>query len=122
MCLLFSRRGLASVRQRALRKGLWFRVLDRVERAIVDLTIRCVERVRSSKLARILVKIVSKLEDAMKSRVERLMDEVGCLLAQKLSRIALNWGNKSADRWSDDPGFIQYLTIMQMNTPRMFQA
>jgi len=41
----------------------------------------------------------------------------GVRLAQKLSQIALGWGNKSATKWPADPGFVQYLTIMGLNRP-----
>ena len=113
---------LASIKQRAMRKRVWFRVLSRAERTIVSLTIRCVERIRSPVLARIVTAIVHKLTDALKGVVERLMETVGRLLAEKLSRVARAWGNLSAGGWAEDPGLVQYLTIMHMNTPRVFQT
>ena len=45
-----SREGLAKLKTIAVRRNLWFKALSTVERAIVDLTIRVVERVRSSVL------------------------------------------------------------------------
>ena len=111
---------LAEVRKKALRRRAWFRVLSMVERAIVNLTIRCVERVRSPKLAGMLEVIVCKLREAMKGQVERLKETVGRQLAQGLSRFAEAWGNVSARRWRSDLCFIQFLAVMHMNTPRMF--
>ena len=104
-----------------MRRKVWFRVLDRIERAIINLTIGCVQRVRSLKLERIISTIVDKLTNAMKSMLEKLMEDVGRPLAQKLSRIAWNWGNKSAVQWAEDHIFIQYLTIMQMNILKTFK-
>ena len=112
---------LTKIKVRAIRRGVWFRVLSRVERASIDLTIKIVKKVRSLLLARVLASIVKKLLDAMESKVVRLMRKVGRSLAQKLSRIAQNWGNKSAAHWTADQGFTQYLTIMHMNTPAMFK-
>ncbi|MBE0513021.1 hypothetical protein IBX38_08220 [Candidatus Bathyarchaeota archaeon] len=111
---------LAKIRARAMRRGVWFRVLTRGERAQVDLTMRVVKRIRSFILAKVITSIVEKLLDAMESRVARLMREVGQPLAQKLSGIAQEWGNRLARQWMADPGFVQYLTVNYMNTPTSF--
>jgi hypothetical protein len=112
---------LVEAKRAALRRGVWFRALDRTERGILNLTMRCVDRIRSAKLAKILTAIVDKLLEAMKSKVERMVRVVGRSLAQKVSSIALSWGNRSASHWAEDPGFARYLAITQMNTPRLFQ-
>lgn len=111
---------LARVRIRAIRRGIWFKVLNRLERASVDLTIKVVERVRSSVLTKILTSIIKKLSEAMESKVARMMREVGSNLARKMSLIAQKWGNKSAVKWKTDLDFIQYLTVMCMNASPMF--
>lgn len=113
---MFSWSELASIKQRAMRKGVWFRVLGKVERAIIDLTIKCVQKVRSSKLTKIVATIVNKLTDASKNRLKKLMDEVGRSLAQKLIQIAQKWGNKSAVHWAEDYAFIQYLAITYVSS------
>jgi len=107
---------LAKIRARAIRRGVWFRVLSRAERAYMGLTIRVVDRVRSHLLANVLVPIIRKLLDAMRSRIVRLINEVGRPFAQKLGRIAQDWGNVSAARWGLETGFIQYLAVTYMNT------
>jgi len=112
---------LTKIKTKAMRRGIWFKVLTRAERAQMDLTMRIVRRIRSSILAKVVTSIVKKLLDAMESKVARLMREVGHALVRKLSRIAQNWGNKSAHQWATDPGFIQYLTINYINTPTSFQ-
>lgn len=119
--VVFRRGELANMRAKAIRRGVWFRVLSRAERACMALTMRVVDTVRSHLLARVLTSITGKLLDAMRSRVVRLMEEIGCPFARKLSRIAQNWGSVSAVRWAKDPSFIQYLTVMYMNTPTMFK-
>ena len=108
---------LAKIKARAMRRCVWFRVLTRAERAQIELTMRIVKRIRSFLLARVVTSIVEKLLDAMESKVKRLMREVGPALAAELSRTAQKWGNKSAKKWPQDSGFVQYLTIMHLNSP-----
>ena len=114
---LLMRSEIASIKTRALRRGVWFRVLTRAERACVDLSIMIVERVRSFLLQKVLSSILKKLEMALESRVQRLIREIGENLASKMSQIAQDWGNKSAVRWAQDLDFIRYLTITSMNKP-----
>jgi len=110
-----SRDGIVRMKARALRRGVWYRVLSRVERACVDLVVRVVERVRSRLLLRVLASVLRKLDEALESRVCRLVREMGGKLASELSRIAQGWGNKSAEQWVTDSGFVRYLTINYMN-------
>ena len=110
---------LVEIQRKAMRRKVWFKVLERVERAILRLTILCVNRIRSSKLTKIVNDIVVKLRQAMKGRVKK-WTKLGCKLALGLSQIALKWGNVSAIRWPKNQDFIQYLTVMHINTPRHF--
>ena len=112
---------LARIRAKAMRFGVWFRVLSRAERALIDLTIRIVKRVRSSVLAKALASIVRKLLDAMENRAVSFMRTVGCDLAKKVSEWAVKWGNSEASKWAEDPGFIRYLTITVMYTPSIWR-
>ena len=111
------RNEIIKLKTRALRKGVWYRALTRVERVCIDLVVKVVQRVRSILLKRMLSTVLKKLEEAMESPVHRLMREIGVSVASKLSRIALGWGNKSVERWAKDPGFQQYLAITCMNAP-----
>lgn len=106
---------LAKIRLMAIRKGVWFRVLSRLERGLMDLTLKVTKKVRSSMLAGAIFSIVEKLAEALESKVTRMMRKVGFTLAEKISRIAQSWGNKNAREWTFDLGFIKYLTIMKMN-------
>lgn len=117
VAMIVTRDVLVSIRRVAMRKHVWFSVLGRVERAIVNLTIRCVEEVRSVKLAMIVKAIVDKLENAMESVVERLMETAGRTLAQRIAVIAVSWGNFKAAEWAFDEGFVKFLTVMELNRP-----
>ncbi len=110
---------LVEIQRKAMRRRVWFKVLERTERAILQLTILCVNRIRSPKLTKIVKDIVVKLKEAMKGRVKKLT-KLGRKLALDLSQIALNWGNVSAIQWPKNQDFIQYLTVIHINAPRHF--
>jgi len=112
---LLTRGEIVKVKTRALRRGVWFRALTKMERACLDLAIMVVVRVRSNLLQKLLCSLINKLEEIMQSQVQRLTREVGKALANKLSQIAHAWGNKSAAKWAKDPVFIRYLTIAYLN-------
>ena len=95
---------MVALRTRALRRGVWYRVLSRIERGLVDLTIRWADRVRSGRLARVLVEILEKLVRALESRMVRAMGS-GRMLALRLSEMAVAWGSMSAYQWRFDEGF-----------------
>jgi hypothetical protein len=107
--------GIVRMKAKALRRGVWYKVLTRMERMCIDLMLRVVERVRSWRLKKLLASVVEKLEYAMESPVKRLMREVGNNIAIGLSQIAQQWGNKSAWRWVEDASFVQYLAVTYMN-------
>ena len=106
---------LLRLRSEAVRRRVWFRILSRVERAIVNLTIRVVDRPRSLRLIEALARIVVKVRRALMSPIVRLVECVGRPLAKKLSRIAVRWGNKNAEKWAEDRDFMRYLAIIDMN-------
>ena len=106
---------LLQVKRKAMRRRVWFKSLNRIERSILNLIVECVDKIRSATLAKIVTDILMKLNLIMESRVKRMARTVGRSIAQKVSRIAQKWGNKSAITWSKDKGFIQYLTIMDLN-------
>lgn len=113
---------LARLRLKAMRKGVWFRVLSRLERGLMSLTLKVIDRVRSRVLAKALRSIVKKLLKALESRVSLLMRKVGVPLARKLSRIAEMWGNSSAGKWVRDRCFVRFLAVMHMNDPGVFKV
>ena len=115
---------LAGLRLRAKRCRVWFSELSGNQRRLIELVTAVVKgKVRSLILAKLLAPIVKKLLEAM-GGIQALVGEItykmrtiGLNLAQKLSRIAQAWGNKSATEWPEDRGFIQYLTIVDKYKP-----
>ena len=102
---------LVEVKKLALRRGVWFKSLSRVERGVIDLTVKCVDVIKSGKLAKVVAAIIDKLRFAMESTVERTVRAVGLPLARKISSIAVSWGNYLAVRWADDLRFARYLAL-----------
>lgn len=111
-----TRQDLMRVKTRALRGRVWFMVTSRLERGIVDLTIRCVERIRSLVLARtvseIIVKILATLENSFLGRAEK----IGAEIVERISGIAVEWGNSTAFRWKHDPSFVRFLGVNAINS------
>jgi hypothetical protein len=112
---LFTRLFLNDVRQKALRKRVWYRALDRLERGIFNLTTQIVDRVESELLGVELVKMLSKLSDAMKSGFVRCMEEFGVGKARSISAQAVSFGYASAEAWARDEGLIRYLAFLKVN-------
>jgi len=97
---LLTRQDLVRVRTNALRQKVWFKVASTLERGIVDLTIRCVEKIKSPVLARIVSKTV---------------ENVGHKIVGRLCKIALSWGNARASTWRDDVDFVRFLGVNAHN-------
>ena len=106
---------LVKFRSRAMRAGVWYRSLPRIDRVLVDLTISVAKGVRSVSLARGLWSVLRKLEGVLESRVSRAVREVGFPVARKLSAVARGWGNGGAWAWASDLSFARYLAVMRLN-------
>ncbi len=105
-----------------IRAGVWFRALRRIDRALIDLTIRVKDSVRSAALAECLFTVMKKFEGLLMSSFQRAIREVGLPLAQRLSSIAQKWGNASAKCWASDISYTMYLAMMHMCRPKGFRA
>jgi hypothetical protein len=99
-----TRETIAGLRLRALRRRVWYGALDRIERGLVDLTIRWVDKVRSGRMARVLLRILEKLARAMEQRIVRVLT-MGRDLALRASMLAVEWGDSQAYSWRFDEGF-----------------
>jgi hypothetical protein len=113
---------LIKLRLKAMRAGVWFKALPRIDRVLVDLTIKVTSRVRSTTLAKSLLDITRKLEGLLESSLLRAFRGVAHKLAQKLSIIAQKWGNNSAKNWDSDVSFIRFLAVMHINKPETFKT
>jgi hypothetical protein len=106
---------LIKLKTKAMRTGAWFRDLPRIDRVLVDLTIRVTENVRSAYLAKSIFAIVGKLEGLFELSILKSVRIWGYQLAEKVSLIAQRWGNSAAKTWANDSSFAFFLVIMQKN-------
>jgi hypothetical protein len=106
---------LVNLKTKAMRSGIWFKALRRIDRVLFDLTIRVVDNIRSAKLAKGILMVARKLEDAMKSSFSSRLREIGLLLVQKISLLAQKLGNISASDWVFDSSFADFLAVMHLN-------
>jgi hypothetical protein len=106
---------LAKFKLRAMRAGVWFRALSRIDRVLIDLTIKVADVVRSASLAKCVLSVTRKLEGLLESRLARSVREFGFALACKLSLFAQRWGSVAAAEWAGDAGFARYLAVMRFN-------
>jgi len=113
---------LMKLKLKAMRSGVWFRALPRIDRVLVDLTIRVAGTVRSFILAKNILTVVRKLESIMESRFQRAVKEVGFPIALRLGLIAQKWGNESAGKWASDEVFARYLAALSLNEPKLFSG
>jgi hypothetical protein len=119
---LLNKAQLIKLRLKAMRAGVWFRALPRIDRVLVDLTIRVASNIRSVTLAKCILVVTRKLEGFLESSLLRAFREVGFPLAQKLSVVAQKWGNTSAEKWASDLSFMNFLAVMHINEPKAFKT
>ena len=111
---VLSRDNLAKLKQKAVRRGCWYKELKQNERMLLDLTIRVVEKVRSFMLAKVVFRLVGRLFEAMESRIVCLIRTEGFEMVKRLSKIGESLGCKSAKNWVRDKGFMQFLVISNL--------
>ncbi len=120
-----SRYLLLRIRKKSRRDGSWFKRLDTKQRRFLDLVIYVVmDKVRSLLLCKALMPIIAKLISGM-GGIQAVIGDIrygmineGRHLAERISRIAHSWGNRSAIFWAKNKDFIQYLTVVEKNKPR----
>ncbi len=110
-----SKDSLVKLKTKAMRAGVWFRALPRIDRVLVDLTIRVADSVRSPNLARCILEVAGKLESVLENRLARAVREFGFAIAYKLCLVAQSWGNQAAVHWARDPCFARYWAVMKLN-------
>ncbi len=115
-----SKSELVKVKLKAIRAGVWFRALPKIDRALVDLTIKVSDSVRSAFLAQRILLVARKLEGFLESKFARAVREVGLPIARRLSQVAQQWGNIRAVEWARDLDFARYWAVMLNGRPAGF--
>jgi hypothetical protein len=113
---LTTRQDLAKIKSRAIRTRIWYKALSRIERGILDLTIRCVDEVRSNTLSRTITTIIGKILQCYEERFLAKAETAGRKIAQTICDTAARWGNPSCSSWKRDKHFLIFLGINALNT------
>lgn len=113
---------LLQIKKVALRRGIWYRTLSRLERGVIDLTVKFVDNIKSAKLAKVVSAIVDKLKLATESVLAKTIKSYGHSQTQKISSIAQRWGNPFAYLWAEDVDFARYLSVLYMNGAGIFKT
>ncbi len=114
-CSVLNRSQLARLKIKAIRAGVWFKALPRIDRVLVDLTMKVAENIRSPHLAKSIFAVIGKLEGLLESRFVRMARTFGLSLAEEISAIGQKLGNTSAKGWATDKSFAVYLAVMHGN-------
>jgi len=112
---LVTRQDLAKIKLKALRMRIWFRALSKIERAIVDLTIKCVEKIRSNVLTETIAMIVDKISYYLEENFVAKAEQVGRSIAEALSAFGVRWGNEECSAWKNDRCFVRFIGVMALN-------
>lgn len=114
---MFTRSHLIKWWRRALRRRVLHSALDREERSILYLAMRAFDEIRNADVGTIIVKILAKLNEALKSPFVRKMETYGIQRARIVSSYAVELGSEAAKSWAVDVGFVKYLTALEFNAP-----
>lgn len=116
-----NKKQLMNLKTKAMRSGAWFKALQRIDRVLFDLTIRVVVDIRSAQLAKSILMLTRKLENAMKGSFSLRLRAIGLSLAQKISSMAQKLGNISASNWALDSSFAIFLAVIDVNNSTVFR-
>ncbi len=114
---MFTKKFLMRWWRRAQRRRVLHSALDREERSILYLAMRAFDEIRNSNVGTIIVKILAKLNEALKSPFVRKMETFGIQRARIVSSYAVELGFEAAKSWAVDVGFVKYLTALELNAP-----
>src|SRR3989454_12763872 len=99
-----TREVLVGLKTRGLRGRVWYWALDRMERGLVDLTIRWEDKVRSGRMTETLMRILEKLAQTLETGMGRILGR-GRELALRAGSLAVGWGNSQAYAWRHDESY-----------------
>ena len=103
---------LTALRQRALRRGIWFQTLTLEDRILANLIQRHVKIVKNATLATVIARIMGKLLLAIRNNFLNRLDAIGRPIATAVAMKAYSYGNKDALNWLQDVNYIRYMGLM----------
>jgi hypothetical protein len=102
---------LMALRQRALRRGIWFQTLTLEDRVLANLIQRHVKIVKNTTLATVVARIMGKLLLGLKNYFLNRLETIGRPIANAVAMKAFSYGNKGALDWLRDVNYIRYMGL-----------
>jgi len=87
-----------------------------MERGIYYLVCKVVDRVESPVLGKVMIAIIVKVRNVLKSEFTRLTETIGIKRAWEAAACAVKWGYRYAEAWRNDEAFIRFFAIMELNS------
>ena len=113
-CFLYKKK-LINLKTKVMRSGLWFELLQRIDKVLFHLIIRVVGYIRNSKLAKIMLILAMNLKNGARNSVLGRLREIGLTLSRKISLEVQKPVNISASAWVFDSSFEIFLVVMLVN-------
>jgi len=114
---MLTREYLVEVRRQALRRHIWYKTLDNIERSIFSLSITVCKKIQSNLLNNQLLKIVVKIKKTLKSVFLNHLESFGISRIKMIQKQAIVFGYNGASELKLDYNFIRYLVFLDYNQP-----
>ena len=101
---------IRTIIRKAIRRGLYFRKLSRIERGILELTARYVPKIKSLELGNVVARILAKLVIVLRSKFLAPVETLGRQMVTNVLQVAKIWKVRDASSW-DDKKFVTYWGI-----------
>ena len=116
--IYITRKTILTAYKFALRTGKLFR-LNPCERAILTISAKIVDNVKSQTLREILLKIFDKISSKLTLKIKAFI--IGLELVKKRIEQALMLGYENAKSWLKDVNYILYLGFSYLSAPPIYR-
>ena len=104
---------IRTIIRKAIRSGLYFRKLSRIERGILELTARYVPKIKSLELGNVVARILAKLVTVLGFKFFASVETLGRQMVTNILKVAKIWKVRDISSW-DNKKFVTYwgLTVI----------
>ena len=103
----FTKKMITIIIRKAIRRGLYFRNLSRLERGILELTMKYVPKITSLELGNAIARILAKLVIVLGSKFLASVETLGRQMVNNVLQVAKIWKVRDASSW-DNKKFVTY--------------
>ena len=111
---------LRQLKRMALRKRVWYQCCSNLDRGIVNLTLKTMNRVRSHLLSDIIHDIIEGIKANLQSCFLRHVEIYGKTKAVELFEQSRKLGI-GGQEWMKEPAFARFLAMVDFNNPHSWQ-